>query len=249
MRVESPKPMKNGGWLHLSGDEKPKYLPPTKTPVLKADINFPFFHKFLESRTKNSQVRELAGNLGVDASALKFLGAAWDPEAKAWAYPMRDESGKVCGIRLRNNSGQKWSVAGSKQGLFIPQCDNPHQIIICEGVTDAAAALTLGFYAIGRPSCLGCEENVLKTILRLKVREVVLVSDNDDPGIRGMDKLQGQLPIRSVLWIPPTKDLRGFLLAGGTMEMLNSMIRDLVWTVPKSSPEPKRHACKSVPPD
>ncbi len=244
--------MKNGGYLHVLGGDLPKYLPPIKPSAPKADIDFAFLHGFLEARTTNHQLRELGEALGVSPMSLKYLGAAWDPESKAWFFPMRDETGKICGIRVRSMDGKKWAVTGSRQGHFVPTCDPSRLCILTEGITDCAAALTLGYYAIGRPSCAGGHEDLLKTILRLKIKEVVIVADNDEakirpdgtkwyPGQEGADRLQAVLPVRSIILLTPTKDLRSALQAGFTMEILNSMISSTVWTVPKT-PEPFQHA-------
>jgi hypothetical protein len=41
------------------------------------------------------------------------------------------------------------------------------------------------------------------------------------------------MPVRSVIWIPPTKDLREYLKQGGTRAMIESAVRDTVWQVPQ----------------
>ena len=38
----------------------------------------------------------------------------------AWTFPMCDSSGGIIGIRLRTTTGFKFSVAGSRQSLFMP---------------------------------------------------------------------------------------------------------------------------------
>lgn len=234
MRVQSSKPMKNGGWLHKQWDEIPKFVP-IVTSQPKPEVDFPFVHSFLGLRTTDKQLKALADKLGVEPLSLKYIGAVWDNQSTAWAFPMRDSDRKVIGIRLRSMDGQKWSAIGSRQGLFLPTIptDGQRQIYCCEGPTDLAAMLSLGFLAIARPSCLGCEEMVNDFIRKEKIKEVVLVADNDGPGLRGAEKLQKALKVKSCLLIPPSKDIREFLNLGGTMEAINSMIRDLIWQVPK----------------
>lgn len=102
-------------------------------------------------------------------------------------------------------------------------------LYICEGPTDTAAALTLGLFAIGRPSCMGCEEMITKLIRLQGIRRVIIITDNDIPGLRGAAKLQRQIPAMSCAWSPPCKDLRAFVNAGGDRRMLEAMTKDLVW--------------------
>jgi 5S rRNA maturation endonuclease (ribonuclease M5) len=148
---------------------------------------------------------------------------------------MRDPNRKVIGIRLRNVEGRKWAVKGSRQGLFIPTVypfDFDGTLYIVEGPTDLAAALTLGLYALGRPACLGQEEMILQFIRAQKVRRLVIVTDNDEPGLRGAAKLQSVLPVLSCIHVPPAKDIREFLNLGGRWPMIEACIKDTVWTSP-----------------
>lgn len=232
MRVKSDRPMKNGGWLHKLKDEAPVYHAPVKAaaqPELDAQGLLSFWRKEL----KGTQLVGMAGKLGVDPISLYLLGIAWADVHQAWAFPMKDDAGKTIGIRLRNDEGKKWAVRGSRQGLFIPEKLTPQsQLFIVEGPTDCAAALTLGFYAVGRPSCLGCEEFCNQFIKRNKIRNVVIVADNDGPGMRGAERLQQSLKVTSCLWIPPTKDLREYIQQGGDGLTIQSAIRNLIWNQP-----------------
>jgi len=70
---------------------------------------------------------------------------------------MSNDFGKIIGIRRRLPNGRKISLTSSKTGLFIPADLSPEGLLlICEGPTDTAAALDLGFAAIGRPNCNSC---------------------------------------------------------------------------------------------
>ena len=128
--------------------------------------------------------------LGVDTDCLKAIGCAWS-SLNAWAFPMRDQNENVIGIRLRNDQGDKWAVKGSKSGLFIPGEYSWFPDGICylvEGPTDLAAAMTIGLRAFGRAACLGQETMILDYIRRNRIERLVIVTDNDDPGIRGAEK-------------------------------------------------------------
>jgi len=77
---------------------------------------------------------------------------------------------------------------------------------------------------------LGQENFILQYISRQKIERLVIVTDNDEPGLRGAEKLQGMLPILSCIWVPPTKDIREFVNLGGRYNTMQAILKDLVWT-------------------
>lgn len=213
------------------------YIPPT--PIRQAIPDKPIDAQAIWQRwfdaTDFQHLDGLGMSLGVDTDALRAIGCAWAPPHSAWSFPMKDATGKVIGIRLRNEDGHKWAVKGSKSGLFIP---SEHHVSdgtlhLVEGVTDLAAAMTIGLYAIGRAACLGQENLILDFIRMQKVRRLVILADLDDPGIRGARKLQDMLPIPSVMTLLPAKDVREFVNNGGTPNMIQSIVKDLVWSRPR----------------
>lgn len=191
----------------------------------------PLWQRWFES-TDYQMLDGFGMSLGVDTDCLKAIGCAWS-NVNAWAFPMRDPSGKVIGIRLRNDKGDKWAVKGSKSGLFIPDAYSwiPDGVsYLVEGPTDLAAAMTIGLHAFGRAACIGQEPFILDYVRRQKIERLVIVTDNDEPGLRGAEKLQAILPILSCVWIPPTKDIREFLNLGGDYRMMQAILKDLVWS-------------------
>jgi hypothetical protein len=229
MRVESDRTTRNGGWLH---GEKPMYVQPVRReprPVLHNPLAL---YRGWERDTAYHHLDGFAMSLGVDAEALKAIGCAW--ARTAWAFPMKDDTEAVIGIRLRNDEGKKWAITGSRQGLFIPTsypyCVDDGTCYIVEGPTDLAAAMTIGLRAIGRPSCLGQEEVIVKYLRSHKAFRVVIISDNDAPGLQGARKLQEQITQRNCIWTPPCKDMREFVNRGGNASMVESAISDLVWS-------------------
>jgi hypothetical protein len=176
---------------------------------------------------------DLADELGVDWQSLADIGTTWSVGHRAWAFAMRDGDANIIGIRLRDESGHKWAVRGSKAGLFYAPKRAAARAYVVEGPTDCAAAMDIGVYAIGRPSCMGSEEQVLRVVDRLGIREVVVVSDNDTPGWRGAERLQAMLPVPSVIWVPPAKDMREFVRSGGTRPAVEALLSGLRWTTPR----------------
>jgi len=143
---------------------------------------------------------------------------------------MSEAEGKIIGIRRRFPNGRKVSLTGSKTGLFIP-ADLPPEglLLICEGTTDTAAALDLGFNAIGRPNC---NSLVKMTASAVKgYREIVIVADNDTAGKTGAEKLANYLAVRCrnvKIVCPPEgiKDLRQWLQVGLTTAYLKQIIEE-----------------------
>lgn len=231
MRVESTKPSKNqmGGWLHRIGEPamsapivRPHKTPPPLTGGKKLVSDW-------SKQTSQAALESFASSIGVDVASLVALRAAWAGQHRAWAFPMMDAYQEVIGIRLRAEDGRKWAVPGSRQGLFIPSYAPETTAYITEGPTDTAAALSIGLFAIGRPSC-NCGSDHIRTFCRLNgVHRLVMVADNDKPGIEGAKKIATDVRLPYVIFIPPAKDLREFVQAGGNYPMVEETTKDLVW--------------------
>ena len=184
-----------------------------------------------------------ASNLGVSVIALQRLNTAWSHADSAWIFPMLDEDGNTIGLRLRSLNGGKWAKPGSRGGLFYMRDRPPTEkcVLICEGPTDTAAAVTLGFWPIGRPNCASGIELIKATLDRLKIYKAIIAADNDEgkeisgklvrPGIQGANNLARQIGVRHVVWIPPTKDLREFLKLGGTRATIENDVKQMMWKV------------------
>lgn len=228
MRVDSPRLLKNGGHWHPLG-EKPQFVP--KPPVPAPEIDAAALMAEFRSDTTPVMLSRLGASLGVSTDSLTRTGCAWAAPHCAWAFPMVNGAGKPVGIRLRANSGQKWSVRGGREGIFLPD-GSARTAYVVEGPTDTCAALTLGLWAIGRPSCRGSVAHTQVTINRLHIQRVVLIGDNDGPGIEGAKALASELQIPVASMLLPAKDLRQFLAYGGNMALLSSLERQLVWRNP-----------------
>lgn len=179
--------------------------------------------------------QEDANALGVSVESLLALGCRYAPPHRAWAFPMRDGYDEPIGIRLRSSDGRKWAVRGSRNGLFIPNIDPKPVVYLCEGPTSTAAALTIGLYTIGRPACHLGGPDIKIALRRLGVSKAVIVADNDEkpngmtPGLSGANALAKEIGVRCVVWTPPTKDIRDFVKAGGTRQMIESDLKNFVW--------------------
>jgi hypothetical protein len=234
MRIESARPAKNGGWLHPLDSSPAAHVPVHRPVERKVEIDAEQVMRKFRSGLQRP-IEHLAENLGLWPSALEALGVAWASPHQAWAFPMKNRYGRTIGIRLRDDHGKKWAVNGSHSGLFYSDHFQSGPVLICEGPTDTAAAMQMGFRAVGRPSCLGCEEETVMLLKRWNARQAVIVADNDshEAGERGAMKLAGFIPCVSMVIIPPTKDLREFVRSGASKALFDAIINSFTWTQPK----------------
>jgi hypothetical protein len=174
-------------------------------------------------------VAAMAARLGVRPDAMDAIGIAKAPQDKTWAFPMKDGHGGIIGIRLRSEDGRKWAVTGSKAGLIYGRITDGGTLLICEGPTDTAAAISIGFQAIGRPSCRGTIQPIIDFLANHRRTCPVIVADQGDPGISGAFDLAEKLnrPCRIVL--PPAKDLREWVKTGATKQHVMALIESAKW--------------------
>lgn len=233
MRIVSTKTYSfNGGevgYFHPIGTAGPRAVRQERpTPTLNVA-------RTLESWRGNGRAQkptQLSIELGVTLNSLELLECVKAPYHRAWGFPMRSGNNTLCGIRIRSEDGDKWAERGSQAGVFIPQCPPYGVPLIVEGPTDCAAALTLGYYAIGRPSCSGGVQHLQEWFKHNPVRRAVIVADLDDPGLRGAKTLAEHLPIPTAIICCPAKDMRQFVIHGGTKETMDAMIGQCVWRQP-----------------
>jgi hypothetical protein len=229
MRVQSDKPAKSGGWMHWQRQLSPLPLP-RRTPALPqpTTINATRMMREWRAATSPPELDNFASSLGVSASSLTAVGAAWAAPHAAWAFPMCDGYGNVVGIRLRNERG-KFAVRGSKQGIFLASVPAQKTLFVCEGPTDTAAAVDLGLFAVGRPNCCCGGPEIKVYARRLDVARVVVISDNDKPGLDGARKVGGELKLPFAIYVPPAKDVREFVRLGGTRAMIENTLKGTLW--------------------
>lgn len=255
MRVKSDLPIKSGGWVHrLTTAPPPRRLLPRRqpAPVPAPTKNWPI----LMAEFSSEDVPRLAADLGIEPVGLYRLGAAWATPHRAWAFPMYDGRREMIGVRLRADNGRKWAVTGSHNGLFWPTglATQADLLVVCEGPTDTAALLGLGFDVIGRPQCQGLEDLVIDACRLLRPRDVVILADFDEPKPRpdgttfrpGQDgarcladamTLAGRRP-KIILPLAPHKDARAWVRAGATRETVLAVIRAARYHQPRKEPTP-----------
>jgi hypothetical protein len=233
-RIASSKRCGEAGWLHRLRDDgwqPPRHRVrsvPLTTPGRRHDLAE--LAAGYRGVVEPVRLDALARSLGLTVGALGALGIGWADHYRAWSFPMTDADGVILGIRLRRLDGSKFAVRGGREGLFLPApAPTEPRLLVCEGPTDTAALLDLGYKAVvGRPSCTGGERLVTELCQRRGPAEVVIVADGDEPGRRGADDLAGVLRayVPSVRVVVPRsyKDVREFVQAGGTREQLERAI-------------------------
>jgi hypothetical protein len=202
-RIESDKRVgaKGAGWLHRLRDDdgwrdRPRQRRVRIEQSAEPIIDFGAMAAECEAALGPLNRGVLAAELGVSEESLSRLHVGWSARHHAFTFPMAGADCYYRGIRLRSTSGRKWSVRGGREGLFIPSIydgpsapfDGPGLLMICEGPTDCAALMDLGFSAVGRPSCTGGTSLLLGLILAegsFVPREIVIMADDDGPGQRG----------------------------------------------------------------
>jgi hypothetical protein len=252
MRVASDRRSTNGGYLHRLDGAKQLRCEPKPEPVVSIDAERLAVTWY--SSTRPSEFKQLGDSLGVGESALQMLRCGWAAEHQAWAFPMRNGAGAIVGIRLRAGNGKKWSVRGGHEGVFQPYC-NPQKTVYCpEGPTDTAALLSIGKYAIGRPSCMSGISQLSAAIARMSIQRAVIVADNDEdkflpdgkrwnPGCDGAQRLANDIGVPCCVLVLPAKDCREALQLGMTGPVLDSLTNALVWKQPKTN-EATSHSAK-----
>jgi hypothetical protein len=244
MRVVSPnaKTFADGtvGYIHNRGEHPSRpYVPTNSAREPEVFVDSARIVRTWRGCYGLESLTELATNLGLSRGALESLGCVKAPQEGVWGFPMSDSNRTVIGIRMRHLNGRKWCNTGGHNGLFIPLCPPPREIVICEGPTDTAAALHIGLYAIGRFSCSGGGTMVRDFIKHHGVKRASIIADVDhdrqlhgqtvNPGIQGAMTLGELLGIHSRCVTLPGKDLREFVANGGTESDFQTMANQIVW--------------------
>lgn len=178
------------GWFHPIADATRRAVPRQAEPASFKD--FERVWQSLQRNTPGGFIQDAAQSLRVGVRALECIGCAAYGTHGTAAFPMMNAARIIIGVRLRSSDGRKWAIRGSRQGLFIPSIESiDERLVVCEGPTDTAAMLTAGYSAIGRPSCRGCEKEIAEFCRR---RDVVILSDADDPG------RDGSISLAKAIW-------------------------------------------------
>jgi len=212
-------------WLGVGpGDAKASRRPIERRLVIpgRADDceRFRLMAEVCRRNMRPEWLQRAADLLGLPPKSLARLDCGWSVSDRATAWPMRDATGSVIGIRLRcPKTSKKWAVNGSRAGLFIPDLSCiAGRLFVCEGPTDTAALLSIGLDAVGVPSAGGAADLLAKLVRDRAPTEVIVMADADGPGRDGAERLaEALLPMRPVRVVSPpngVKDARDWIGQG-----------------------------------
>jgi len=219
-RTENKHFIEGSGYLHVLKDtewSKEQWTPAKKELPEHNEVMATMARKFYIACDEEQQV-DADERIGVSHGSLRRLGMGWCASQSANTFPMFRHERRLVGIRMRGKDGRKWAIKGSKQGLFIPRGLDEHKVVfICEGPTDTAAMLDLGFNAIGRPSCMGATDLICEFVAGRSA--VAIMADRDGPGMDGAERLAHSLRsiVGKVLVMSPPdghKDVRAWYCGG-----------------------------------
>jgi hypothetical protein len=177
----------------------------------------------------SSERADLADKLGVAETALTALHCGWSAKGY-WTFPVRDGNGNIVGISTRlaepikscdgKVTTQKM-IVGSRYGLFYaPEAlaagDGP--ILLVKGVSDTAAAYTMGLAAVGRPSNTGGVDFLAELLRDIPTsRPIIVIGENDER--------DGKIPGQKLC---PGKNGAIFT----AKKLVEEMNREVAWTMP-----------------
>jgi hypothetical protein len=202
----------------------------TSKKRVKSALHVDWLDHLNQHRANAREMLLLAGMLGVHPDALRRLDLGYVPESESepehWLFPERDGNATVMGLLRRYANKKKKRMTGSQCGLlFDPTEAITDVLLIVEGPSDVAAAMTMGICAVGRPNNMGGAE-LLATFNRRGVADdvfVVVLGENDRkptglwPGREGALHVAGHMARllgKRMAWaMPPegVKDLREWM--------------------------------------
>jgi len=188
-----PKRFGEYGWLYLKDGQlppqQPRYLPKPKKRLTDAELHTqmaPYARHYY--RKRGAEVATLATQLGVAKWTLDALMVGWGKlyGKSCWTFPERNPTGRIVGINARFSESvggkSKLCVSGSRRGLTYVDnwADYPGPVLIVEGGSDTAAGLTLQRAVVGRPSCTGGVDYLVRLLGKLpRERRIIVVAERD----------------------------------------------------------------------
>ena len=168
---------------------------------------------------------------GISDKVISDSKIHWNESSQEIVIPIFDKEGTFLFNKYRR---APWSDVGPKYRyesgataqlynavtLFNP---NTKRVLITEGEADSLVARSNGYDAVSTTG--GAGTFLADWVPWFKGKEVVIVYDTDDAGIKGSFKVQGMIPHAGIVWLPKGKDLTEFFL---TAEWPSTSFADLV---------------------
>lgn len=175
---------------------------------------------------------------GINAETAKRLMLGTDPSGTYVSVPFRDPAGKIIGLQQRciDDSGTRWvsetnpADGGSWSRIGYFEGSDSDLILVCEGPSDAIAAVAAGYSAIAIRGASMVSDEIVSTIIEWSAgRSIVLCGDGDAAGRVFNDSLtsllQAQKSSVHIIDLNEGSDLRSILI-GDSVEALQRIIRN-----------------------
>ena len=188
-----PKKFGTYGWLHLKHGQiqptQPRQFQKPKKRLTDAEMHVqmaPHARHFYRGR--EAEVAMLAEQLGVATWTFDALKVGYGTlyGKRCWTFPERNPTGLIVGINARFvesvGGKSKLQLSGSRRGLTYVDnwADYSGPVLVVEGGSDTAAGLTLQRAVVGRPSCTGGIEYLVRLLGKLPPnRRIIVVAERD----------------------------------------------------------------------
>ena len=232
-----------GGMAYYHNMKDDFVLPPVTVRKPKRSYHelYAIHLKAMENLHKAPMALEegLARSLGMPRVALRSIGlgllykadlehaGADSRDDFVWSMPMRNAKGLIVGFRLRTTGGFKFALSGGTDGIFRSRNLLSYKTMyVLEGPTDTAAALLMGYHAVGRPNNTGGTQEIVDFAVEQGTQNVMVVMDSDPETnpvarkqtLKGGNKLVFELTRMGICgktyYINGAKDAREYWQAG-----------------------------------
>ena len=188
---DKPAPAKNGdmAWIHQSGVsvQDIELVQAAKEFKSVQEVTRMAMAAYCHRNACSARVK-IAKRLGVSVRSVERLCVGYGEDRNGDRYtswPSMNERAEIIGITRRYEDGSKKTAFGTQAGIFYSKDRSglsSAPCLIVEGASDVAAAITIGLFAIGRPSNTGGAD----MIRRMGVDGVVLGERDFKPEKRGV---------------------------------------------------------------
>ena len=189
--------------------------------------NLMYYYKRMLNKYPLAKI-EFANTLDVSMSVLDNTQVGFTGDS--WTIPMW-KAGYVSGIQKQYRGRKKQSIHGSHIGMFLNdyvEYEYEDCVFICEGYSDTAAVLDLGYTAMGIPCC-GYNINEVECLIDYYIcdkeddRYLCIIPDNNKESELYSMKLCEQLEDAnyevSMFDVSPAKDIRELIQLKGKDEV------------------------------
>lgn len=200
----------NAGWLHSTNGPKIAAKKERKRKVV-APLNWIKLQALYRKQYLAAGFDVAGGYAGL----MDRVEAGYcDPYFTVPMYTVGQGGLTLVGLqRVNETTHLKAFMRGSQAGIFwgrVEQAGN--WLIVTEGVGDTATAASLDIaFVAGLPSAGVCRESIIDLAVYHEYSNVVIVADNDPPGLasaRGLAEMLHRERICNIIVTPPCKDLR-----------------------------------------